>query len=69
MKIYLFFIIIIICAIYVDSNPIPETFNTIGKAGLTAFEWMAEKFDWTLGENANVIISIFQWRWSRWSIP
>jgi hypothetical protein len=45
MKIYLFFIIIIICAIYVDSNPVPEVFNTMGKAGLTAFEWMAEKFD------------------------
>jgi hypothetical protein len=45
MKIYLFFITIILSAIYIDSNPVPEVFNTLAKAGLTAFEWMAEKFD------------------------
>jgi hypothetical protein len=28
----------------------------LAKAGLTAFEWMAEKFDWTLRENGDVIV-------------
>jgi hypothetical protein len=44
MKIYLFFITIILYAIHVNSNPL-KVFNTMGEAGLTAFEWMAEKFD------------------------